>query len=69
MSEVLVAQGADIATQGIKVSYENLNSMQPKSRFPRIYKTYGNGETVELTLTPAEGKFVRDSLVTLFSQS
>ena len=66
MSEVNFAQGDEVGNQNIRITYENLDPMEPESRFPMIYKTQGYGSETKLNLTPSEGKFVAKALSEMF---
>lgn len=66
MSEVNFAQGDEVGNQNIRIAYENLNPMEPESRFPMIYKTQEDGSETKLNLTPSEGKFVAKALSEMF---
>jgi len=66
MSEVNFAQGDEVGNQNIRIAYENLNPMEPESRFPMIYKMQEDGSVKALNLTPDEGRFVAQKLSEMF---
>ena len=67
--EIEFANGDDsIDTQGMKVTYKNLDVFHPEDRFPSIYQQESNGTLTELALTPKKGKWLADVLTRMYAR-
>ena len=65
--EIEFARGTTLGTQRIRVAYKILNpNEEPDGKFPTIYKTEGDDSVTELSLTPAQGKFLAEVLSKMF---
>lgn len=62
--EIEFAVGLTVETQGMRVTYKRLSALPPHQhdRFPTIYKTYGNGATFDISLTPEERDWLFETL-------
>lgn len=58
--------GVLIENQNICIETKHLNEMEPKALFLDITKTYGDNSTLNISLTPSEGRFLRDRLIELY---
>lgn len=58
--------GTLIENQNIRIETANLNAMEPRAVFLDIFKTYGDNSTLNISLTPSEGRFLRDRLNELY---